>query len=77
VDPPRARQSRRACLSAWNFGIAIEQRTYKYVWLGLEVGVSGIRGLSLVGSDWQGLETKLDHTGFVLATVNFRPTLAQ
>jgi hypothetical protein len=66
----------RMSLSAWNFGIAIEQRAYKYLWLGLEVGVSGTRGLSLVGSDWQGLETKLDNTGFVLATVNFRPSLA-
>lgn len=32
---------------------------------------------ALVGNDWQGLETKLDNTGFVLATVNFRPSLAQ
>lgn len=63
-------------LSAWNLGIAIERRTYKYVWLGLDVGVSGLRGLSLVGGDWQGVETKLDNTGFVLATVNFRPSLA-
>lgn len=64
-------------MSAWNFGIAIERRAYKYFWLGFEVGVSGIRGLSLVDNDWQGLETKLDNTGFVLATVNFRPSLAQ
>lgn len=75
IEPGQRRP--RMSLSAWNFGIAIEQRAYKYLWLGLEVGVSGIRGLSLVGSHWQGLETKLDNTGFVLATVNFRPSLAQ
>lgn len=71
VEPGERRP--RMNLSAWNFGIAAERRVYKYVWLGVEAGVSGIRGLSLVGGDWQDPETKLDNTGFALLTVTVRP----
>jgi hypothetical protein len=65
----------RMSFSAWNFGLGIERRVYEHLWLGIEAGVSGIRGLSVVGGDWQGVETKFDHTGFVLLTLNFRPSV--
>jgi hypothetical protein len=41
-------------------------------WLGLEVGTSGIRGLSVNGNDFQSLDTKLDNTGFASLTISFR-----
>ncbi len=63
----------RMNFSAWNLGLAVERRLTAGFWLGFEAGISGIRGLSIVGGDFQPLETKLDRTGFALITVNFRP----
>jgi hypothetical protein len=71
IEPGERRP--RMSLTAWDFGFSIQQRLYKYVWVGVEVGVSGLRGLSIVGGDWQGAETKLDNTGFALLTINLRP----
>ncbi len=67
----------RMTLSAWNFGIAAERRLYKNLWVGLEVGVSGIRGLTIEDSNWQGAETRLNNTGFALLTINLRPPPAE
>lgn len=61
----------RVNLSAWNIGVAVEHRLFSNVWLRAEVGVSGLRGLSFAGSDWQDVE--LDSTGFALLTFNLRP----
>jgi hypothetical protein len=72
IEPGERRP--RLSLSAWNFGVAVEQRLYRSVWIGFEAGVSAIRGLSLVGTDWQPPETKLDNTGYALLTINFRPS---
>lgn len=74
IEPGERRP--RVDFSSWNFGISIQRRLYKNVWWGAEIGVSGIRGLSLVGNDWQGVETKLDSTGFALLTINLRPAPA-
>lgn len=62
----------RLSLSAWNVGLGAEHRIYRNMWMGAEAGFSGLRGLSLQGSDWQKTETKLDGTGYVLLTVNWR-----
>jgi hypothetical protein len=66
----------RMSLSQWNFGLSAEHRLHKNFWIGAEVGVAGLRGLSLIGSDWQEPETELDSTGYALITVNFRPSPA-
>jgi hypothetical protein len=63
----------RMNLTAWDFGLSVQQRLYKSIWLGAEIGVSGIRGLSLVGSDFEEVEVDLDETGYGLVTINFRP----
>lgn len=63
----------RVNLTAWDFGLSVQQRIYKSIWIGAEVGVSGIRGLSLVGSDFEEVEVDLDQTGYALLTINFRP----
>jgi hypothetical protein len=74
IDPNQEKP--RVDLSAWNFGVSAERRLYKNLWLAAEIGVSGIRGLSIVGGDYQDPETKLDSTGFVLLMLNFRPELS-
>jgi len=66
-------QRPRIALAAWNFGLGMERRLFGSFWLGFEVGVSGLRGLSLVGGDWQDVDTRLDNTGFAWLTFNFRP----
>ena len=71
IEPGERRP--RLSLSAWNFGLAAEWRLFRNTWLGAEVGVSAIRGLTLEGTDWQPPETKLDNTAYALLTINFRP----
>ncbi len=63
----------RMNLSSWNFGLSMEHRLHKNIWFGAEIGVAGIRGLSLVGGDFEEPETKLDNTGYALLTINWRP----
>jgi hypothetical protein len=71
VEPGERRP--RLNLTTWNFGLSVEHRLVRSVWLGFEIGVSGLRGLSLVGGDWEPPETKLQNTGFALLTLNVRP----
>ena len=71
IEPDERRP--RMSLSAWNFGLAAERRIYKSVWLRGEVGISGLRGLTIVGGDYEAPETKLGHTGFALFSINIRP----
>jgi hypothetical protein len=71
IEPGEERP--RVNLSAWDFGIAIQRRLYKNVWWGLEAGVSGLRGMTLIGGDWQSPDTRLDNAGFALLTINLRP----
>lgn len=71
IEPGERRP--RTSLSAWNFGVTAERRIFRSVWLGVQVGVSGIRGFSIEGGDYQALETKLASTGFALLTIELRP----
>lgn len=66
----------RMDLSSWDFGFSIEHRVAQHVWVALEVGVSAIRGLSIVGGEWEQPETKLSNTGFARLTINLRPGVA-
>jgi hypothetical protein len=63
----------RVSLSAWNLGLGAEHRIVGNLWLGVEAGVSGIRGLSIVGGEFQSLETHLSNTAYALITINLRP----
>jgi hypothetical protein len=60
-------------LSAWDFGFSAQHRIYRNLWFGVEVGVSGLRGLTIVGGDLQAPDTRLDNTGYALLTLNLRP----
>ena len=59
--------------SSWNFGLSIERRFWKNFWMGAEAGVSGLRGFSFVGSDWEGPNSDLGSEGYVSLTINYRP----
>jgi hypothetical protein len=63
----------RVSVDAWNFGLSAQRRIHGNLWLGAEVGISGIRGLSIVGGQWEGVDTKLSRTGYALLTFNYRP----
>jgi hypothetical protein len=63
----------RISLSAWNLGISAQRRIADQIWLGAEAGYSGLSGLSIVGGEWQGLDTRLSGAGYALLTISFRP----
>ncbi|HMN45497.1 MAG TPA: hypothetical protein PKE27_13015 [Povalibacter sp.] len=71
IEPDERRP--RMNLTSWNVGFAVERRVVASVWLGFEAGVAGLRGLSIVGSDWEAPETKLSNAGYALLTLNLRP----
>jgi hypothetical protein len=75
IEPGERRP--RVNLTTWNFGLTVEHHLARNIWLGFEVGVSGLRGLSIVGGDWEAPETKLDNTGFALLMLNLRPASAR
>jgi hypothetical protein len=71
IEPGEQRP--RMSLSAWDFGLSAQRRIYRNLWFGVEAGVSGLRGLTIVGGDWQAPDTRLDNTAFALLTLNLRP----
>lgn len=60
---------------SWNFGLSVERRVWKYLWLAAEAGIAGLRGFSFAGSDWQGPNSDLGSDGYVSIAVNYRPEL--
>ncbi|HEY4367734.1 MAG TPA: hypothetical protein VGN07_10925 [Steroidobacteraceae bacterium] len=72
VEPGERRP--RMNLLAWNVGFSVERRIFGNFWLGVEVGASCLRGLSIVGNDWEPPETRLDGTGFALVSLTLRPS---
>lgn len=63
----------RINLSTWNFGVTAEHRLTGNFWLGFEIGISGLRGLSIVDGHWESPQTNLDDTGFIMLSLNLRP----
>jgi hypothetical protein len=57
-------------------GLHAAHRVYHNIWLGIEAGASGFRGLTFSGSGWQPLEGNLEGKLYGLLTVNFRPSLS-
>jgi hypothetical protein len=72
-EPP---QRLRADLSSWDFGLRIEKRAWKTLWVGGEIGLSGLRSFSFSGGEWQAPEGKLGTDPYFLLTMTFRPSLA-
>lgn len=65
----------RINFDSYNLGLSAERRVYGNLWLGIEAGWSGLRGLTIVGGRYDSLETQLNGTGFVMLMLNFRPAL--
>jgi hypothetical protein len=70
-----APQKLRADLTSWDLGLRVERRTWKSLWIGGEAGMSGFRGFSLSGGDWQKPERSRSSDPYVTLTVTFRPAL--
>jgi hypothetical protein len=51
----------------------VRHPVFKNHWLGAETGVPGLRGFSLLGSDWEGPNSDLGAEGYASLTINFRP----
>jgi len=63
----------RVSLDSWNLGFRVETRIAGNAWVGVEAGVAGLRGLTFIDNDWQGLDVDLDETGYAMLTISFRP----
>ncbi|WOJ95081.1 hypothetical protein R0135_07885 [Congregibacter variabilis] len=64
-------------LDAWDFGLSVERRLYKNVWLEARTGVGGLRGLRL-NSDSGTLEDpdiSVGSSGFFALSLKLRPGL--
>jgi hypothetical protein len=66
-------QHPRVSLSVWNLGLHAEHRVLGPVWLAVEGGVSGLRGLSIIGGQFDSLQIHMSHTAYVSLTINIRP----
>ena len=63
-------------LDAWDFGLGAERRLARNVWLGVEVGVGGFRGLRLSGSDVESPDLDVSTAAYVDIALKFRPSLS-
>lgn len=71
-----APQRVRADFTSWDFGLRVEKRAWKSLWVGGETGVSGLRGFSFSGGDWQHPRVSLSSDPYFVLTATFRPALA-
>lgn len=66
----------------WAFGFyadvgpGAERRLARNVWLGVEVGVGGFRGLRLSGSDVESPDLDVSTAAYVDVALKFRPSLS-
>jgi hypothetical protein len=62
-------------LDAWDFGLGAEHRLGGDIWLALEAGVGGFRGLRLSGSSLESPDLDVSTSPFIGLSLNFRPSL--
>lgn len=74
--PGQAPRRLRADLTSWDFGLRVEKRAWKSLWVGAETGVSGLRGFSFSGSEWQHPRVALSSDPYLTLTLTFRPAVA-
>jgi hypothetical protein len=66
----------RADLTSWDLGLRVEKRAWQNLWIGGEAGVSGFRGFSFSGSQWQEPKGSFGTDPYLVLTATFRPALA-
>ena len=62
-------------LDTWDFGFSAGRRLSGNLWLEGEVGVTGLTGMSLRGSNWEEPEFGVSNSPYVSIGLNFRPSL--
>ena len=62
-------------LDAWNFGLSVEHRIRGRLWARGEAGISGLRGFSYSGSQWNDMNSNLGTTPYVSIGISFRPSM--
>lgn len=60
---------------SWDLGLTAERRVYGNLWVGLEAGIGGLRGLRVVEGRWEGPEFDIDASPYISLSVNLRPSL--
>ncbi len=66
----------RVNFDSYNLGLDAEHRAYHSVWVALEAGWSGLRGLTLVGGQYEAPSMHLNGTAYVMLSLKFRPPTA-
>ena len=64
-------------LDSWDFGLRVEKRVFANVWLGIEGGIGGLRGLRLTGGEVVEPEFESESAGFLALVFNVRPGALQ
>ncbi len=62
-------------LDTWDFGFSAARRLQGNLWLEGEVGVTGLSGMSLRGSDWEEPDFDVSNSPYISIGINFRPSL--
>ena len=62
-------------LDAWDFGLSAERRLSGGIWLSMEVGVGGFRGLRLSGTDVDAPDLDVSTSPYFGIDLKFRPSL--
>lgn len=62
-------------LDAWDFGLGAERRLGGNIWLAMEAGIGGFRGLRFSGDDLKSPDIDVSTSPYVGITLNFRPSL--
>ncbi len=62
-------------LDAWDFGLSAERRLAKDLWLSVEAGVGGFRGLRLSGTDVDAPDLDVSTAPYAEIALRFRPSL--
>lgn len=63
-------------MDAWDFGLAAERRLGSNIWLAMEAGVGGFRGLRLAGTDIESPDIDVGTAPYVSVELRFRPSLS-
>jgi hypothetical protein len=72
------RQCRHAVavnLDAWDFGLSAERRLNGGIWLSMEVGVGGFRGLRLSATEVDAPDLNVSTSPYFGLDLKFRPLL--
>ena len=62
-------------VDAWDFGLSIERRLHKHIWLGAEAGVGGLRGFRVSEEGFDAVDVEVGSSAFFGIKLTMRPEL--